>query len=69
MAQGRAIPGDVGLLTVQCDSEPVGDTVDTLLLDRHLMLQTAVDHLINGRSRRLRQLVAPVLVHRGSVKS
>jgi DNA-binding LacI/PurR family transcriptional regulator len=67
--QGRDIPGDVGLITVQCSCEPACETVDTLLLDRRLMLQKAVDHIIGGRGRRLRQLEAPQFVRRGSVRS
>ena len=68
LQHGRSVPEDVGLITVQCDCEPVGEAVDTLMLDRRPMLEKAVDHIINGRGRRLRQLVAPVLVRRGSVR-
>lgn len=64
----RAVPEDIGLITLQCNCEPVRDAIDTLMLDRRPMLEKAVDHIINGRGRRLRQLAAPVLVRRGSVR-
>ena len=56
------------LITLQCDCEPLDGSTDTLMLNRRPMLERSVDHIINGRGRRLRQLVAPVLVRRGSVR-
>ena len=66
--QGRSLPDDVGLIAVHCECGPADESLDTLVLDRRIMLQKAVDHIINGRGRRLRQLVAPELVRRGSVR-
>ena len=66
--QGRALPEDIGLITMQCDCEPACETVDTLLLDRRPMMEKAVDHIINGRGRRLRQLISPKLIRRGTVR-
>jgi len=65
---GRSIPADIGIITVQCDCEPACETVDTLLLDRRPMMKQAVDHIITGRGRRLRQLIAPKLIRRGTVR-
>lgn len=65
---GRAVPDDLGLLGIQCDCNPPEEGVDILHLDRRAMLQKAVDHIIGGGGRRLRVLVPPVLVRRGTVR-
>ncbi len=66
---GRSVPQEFGLIGLQCDCDPAIEGVDMLHFDRRAMLEKAVDHIINGRGRRLRQLVEPQFLRRGTVRA
>jgi hypothetical protein len=66
---GRAVPGDLGLLSVPCiDCETPSEGVDTLEFDPPAYLLDALRRIMAADWPVLRERVAPRIVARGSLK-